>query len=244
MAPHKRKKHPRLADRDYEILDHISRYHMTTREVLHELFFNESELNAVTKVTSRLVEYQFLNGYDFHSGKKYFVFGPAGAKLFGISPKKCAQLGPQALVEKYGILQFCCATDVPREKLLVHELTEHLQTLKGKHLGAGTFYLDQQGPQLRLAQMRVDHGGPAAHVVRKCRSDLETRLALPQIAELVAHKQFMLAIITSSEQKVRDIQEALQRHTWPIFFRLEAVSDLAPLIAAQHHERLNRNEPK
>jgi hypothetical protein len=214
---------------------------MTTREVLHALFFKESELNAVTKVTSRLADYKFLNGYDFHSGKKYFVFGPAGAKLFGISPKKCGSIGPQALAQKYGALQFCCVGEVPREKLLVHELAAHLPSIKGKHLRASSFYIDTQGERPCLAQMRVDLGGPADHIVRKCRADLEQQIVLPQISELVKLDQFMMAIITTSKQKKDDIEDALLRHSWPVTFRVEAVPDLAALLASQQHQRFGES---
>ena len=36
-------KRPRLADRDYEIFEHLLRYRITTREVLHQLFFGSSD---------------------------------------------------------------------------------------------------------------------------------------------------------------------------------------------------------
>ncbi len=228
--PKKRIKHPRLVDRDYEILEHIARYRLTTREVLHRLFFTDSEVNAVTKVTSRLVENRFLNRFDLHSGKSYFVFAPNSARLLGISLKKTNALGPQALVQNYGILQFCCLSEHPRERLLVQELAQRFTDLRGKHLRAGSFYIDSQSGETRLASIRVDHGGPSAHVVRKCRGDLESIVSNKAIAGLINEQRFMFAIITANEQKVSDIQEALKRQTWPVQFRVEAVPDLGPLL--------------
>lgn len=228
--PKKRTKHPRLVDRDYEILDHIARYRLTTREVLHRLFFSDSEVNAVTKVTSRLVENRFLNRFDLHSGKSYFVFAPNSARLLGISLKKTKALGPQALVQNYGILQFCCLSEHPRERLLVQELAQRFTDLRGKHLRAGSFYIDSQSGETRLASIRVDHGGPSAHLVRKCRADLENIVSNKAIAALISEQRFMFAILTANEQKVRDIQETLKRQTWPVQFRVEAVLDLGPLL--------------
>lgn len=60
----KRTRNPRLSDRDYELFEHIMRYHLTTREVLHRLFFSDSDENAVTKVTSRLVLHGYLSRYE------------------------------------------------------------------------------------------------------------------------------------------------------------------------------------
>ncbi len=116
-------KHPRLVDRDYDILDHLRRYRLTTREVLHRLFFADCEPNAVTKVTSRLVDHGFLNRYELYTGRSYYVIGPESAKLLGISLKKCKPLGTQALPREYGILLFCCMTPTPRERLLVSDST-------------------------------------------------------------------------------------------------------------------------
>ncbi len=225
-----RRKQARLVDRDYDILEHVQRYRLTTRQVLHTLFFDDSEPNAVTKVTSRLVNGKFLNRYDLHSGKSYFVCGSAAAKIFGLSPKKCAPLGPQALFEQYAILQFCIFGKTRRERLLVREVADNLPSLQGKGLRAGSFYLDRQNDVTRLAAMRVDHGAPSAHIVRKCRAELERLIGLPTIADLVQRRQFMFAIITSTDQKVSDIQQSLRRHTWPIPFRVEAAPDLAALL--------------
>ena len=162
-------KHPRLVDRDYEILDHLRRYRMTTREVLHRLFFSDSELNAVTKVTSRLVDHGFLNRYELYSGRSYFVVGPESAKLFGLSPKKCKAIGTQALPREYGILLYCCMASTPRERLLVSELQQKIPNFTGKRSDCGHYYLDHDGENVRLAHIRVDQGGPPDHVVRKCR---------------------------------------------------------------------------
>jgi hypothetical protein len=56
MARRQRINTTRLLDRDYEILEHLMTYRVTTREVLHRQFFADSELNAVSKVTTRLTE--------------------------------------------------------------------------------------------------------------------------------------------------------------------------------------------
>ena len=50
--PRRLKKQPtRLQDRDYELLEHVLRYRVTTREILHRLFFSDSEPNAATLAT-------------------------------------------------------------------------------------------------------------------------------------------------------------------------------------------------
>lgn len=225
-------KHPRLVDRDYEILDHLRRYRLTTREILHHLFFQDSELNAVTKVTSRLVDHRFLNRYDLYSGRSYFVIGPESAKLLGVSPKKCKPLGSQALPREYGILLYCCMSDTPRERLLVSELQQRLPGFTGKRSDCGHYYLDHDGDNIRLANMRVDQGGTPDHVVRKCREDLDVQLQRATIRSLIEQDRFIIAIITSTQEKAASIQEAIQRHTWNVRFRVEPVEELAQLLTS------------
>lgn len=230
-------KHPRLVDRDYEILDHLRRYRMTTREVLHRLFFSDSELNAVTKVTSRMVDHRFLNRYELYSGRSYFVVGPESAKLLGLSPKKCKPIGTQALPREYGILLFSCMTDTPRERLLVSELHERLPNFTGKRSDCGHYYLDNDGQHIRLAHIRVDQGGPPDHVIRKCREDLEMQIRVTAIRELIEQDRFLISIITATEEKAAAIREAIERHTWNARFRVEAVEDLAQLLASASPSR-------
>jgi hypothetical protein len=230
-------KHPRLVDRDYEILDHLRRYRMTTREVLHRLFFSDSELNAVTKVTSRLVDHGFLNRYELYSGRSYFVVGPEAIKLFGLSPKKCRAIGTQALPREYGILLYCCMANTPRERLLVSELQQKVPNFTGKRSDCGHYYLDHDGETVRLAHIRVDQGGPPDHVIRKCREDLEMQLRIAAVRTLIEQDRYLVAIITATEEKAAAIREAIERHSWNVRFRVEAVEDLAQLLASGSSSR-------
>jgi hypothetical protein len=66
----------RLGERDYDILEHILKYRMTTREVLHHLFFADSKPNAVSKVTSRLTLHEYLcRREDLATNFIYFTLG-------------------------------------------------------------------------------------------------------------------------------------------------------------------------
>lgn len=221
---------PRFSDRDSDILEHVVRYRMTTREVLHKLFFSDSEPNAVTKVTSRLVRNRFLTRFDLHSGKSYYSVGPNAARIYGYTQRKCKQLGPQALVENYAILQYCMQGNTPRERLHVSELQVHLGSLTGKNLELSKFYIDTEDGIPMLACMRVEHGSDVAHTVRKCRADLEQLARHSKIHQLIQHQRFLMAIIASTQAKVEGIKTSIARQTWPIRIRVEAVPDLLPLV--------------
>jgi hypothetical protein len=222
---------PRLVDRDYEIFEHVMRYRMTTREVLQRLFFPDSELNAVTKVTSRLVEHGFLNRYELYPLRSYFTLGPKSASFLGIVYKKTRDLGPLAKAREFGTLSFCCLSERLRERLTVRELSErHPELLQGG-LDNSHYYLDNDGEITRLAYIRVDLGGSVDHILRKCRDDIAARQRIDAFDHLMNNRRFALAIVTGRKEKADKIQEAVQqRRDWPVEFRIEAVPELVELV--------------
>lgn len=224
-------KNPRLADRDYEILQHVMRYHLTTRDVLHRLFFSDSDPNAATKVTSRLILHGFLHRCELYLPKTYFIFGPNAAIIYGLSRQKIREFGPQALVREYGTLAYCCLSSQPRVRLTVSEIQKRHPELLNAKLDSSHYYLDNDGEVTRLAYIRVDHGGPPDHIVRKCKEDLQQRYAYKAFTDLIDHDRFMIAIATGTAEKAAAIHEAVKRHDWRNRFRIEVVEDLIHLIA-------------
>ncbi len=220
----------RLGERDYDIFEHLLKYRMTTREVLHKLFFDDSDPNAVTKVTSRLVRHGYLNRHTLYEPRTYFTLGIQTVSLFGISPKKTRALGTQSLPQQLGILNYCCLSETPRERLRIADVQRQYPTIIAKKVDSSSYYIDYDGKTTRLALMRVDLGGPPAHVLRKCRSDIAVRQNHPPLRELIETHRFLIAIITAHEEKKTMIEHALRRHTWPIQFRVEVVADLAHLL--------------
>jgi hypothetical protein len=218
-------------DRDYEIFEHVMRYRMTTREVLHRRFFSDSELNAVTKVTSRLADHGFLNRYELYPNRSYFTLGAKSASFLGISARKTRDLGPMAKAVEFGVLSFCCLTEEIRERLTVSELTQRHPDLLLSGVDNSHYYLDRDGDITRLAYLRVDLGGSVEHILRKCRSDLAARMAHPAFDRLVHNDRFLIALVTGREEKAVRLREATAGlNNWPLRFRVEAVPELVELV--------------
>lgn len=227
--PEPRPKSVRLVPRDSEIFEHILRYRLTTREVLHRLFFPEASPNAVTKVTSRLRDSGFLRQFDLYEKRQYFVFGPEAARLLGVGLKRTEELGVQTRPIEYATLAYCSA-EPSRERLTRGELQEHHPELLVPGIDASRYYLDREGNNTRLASIRIDCGGTTDHVVRKCRDDLDKRLEFDAFREHVANDQYMIAIITGRPEKAAAIGQALGRHEWPIRFRIAVIPELIHLV--------------
>lgn len=227
----KNPKSPRLQDRDYEILEHLLQYRLTTPEVLHKLFFQDSDRNAVTKVTSRLTQHGFIAAHPLFASNTYFGFGPDGAKLYGLAPKHAKPLGVQSLITEYGTLAYCCLGATQRQRLRVGELyVRYPQLLRGR-IDSSHYYLDHDGELTRIGYIRVDGGGTPDHVVRKCQSDIEQRLKHPPFAEVIEAGRFLIGVATFTQPKAETITRRLEQLIGPVKFRVEVAPNLVNLLA-------------
>ena len=206
------------------------RYRMTTPEVLHQHFFDDSLPNAVTKVTSRLTSHGFLLSHPLFATQTYFGLGPNGAKVMGLSPRKVGPLGPQSLLTEFGILSFCCRGPIQRERLRVCELSEYNPALLARGLDSSHYYLDTDQNTTRFGLIRVDGGGDVAHIVRRVRQDIEHREQVPAFRQLILDDRFLVAIVTLSNEKRSALEQELQKLSTPVSFRVEVVPELRPLL--------------
>ena len=236
LHPHRRAVRGKLVDRDYEILMHLSAYRVTTREVLHGLFFEDSEVNAVSKVTTRLQEGGFLASHDLGGGtnRVYFTVGPTGCVVLGIPKRRTKPVGSQALLTDLALLGFCHGSDFPgeRKRLPVSELARKVPALVRSGMDATRYVLEvEPGGARRIVFVRVDHGGDPTHLVRRLTADAEKRRAVPELKTLMDADQFRFAVVTGHPAKVVAIRDRLARRRWPVKLRVEAVPTILPLLA-------------
>ncbi len=222
-----------LTERDEAIVGHVHRYRLSTPEVLHRLFFEDSERNAVTKVTTRLTELEFLQNHPLFGPNRYFTLGCQGAKAFGLTQKKVGALGPQALYRDFGALGFFCLSDTPRKKLTVSDLAcePKLAPILASKIDNSHYYWDVNDGLERLGYLWVEGGGPVEHIVRKVQQDIiAPRISLPLLANYIQTQQFVVAIVTCTEAKRASIATSLKQIHTPAYFRVEVVSDLIHLL--------------
>ena len=81
-----------------------------------------------------------------------------------------------------------------------------------------------------LALMRVDLGGSADHVVRKCRADERRRMEDPRWRELIDAGRFRIVILTTTDEKAEAIRQSLARDPRKIRFTTVVIEDLIPLL--------------
>lgn len=235
MARRKRINTNRLLDRDYEILEHLMTYRITTREVLHRQFFADAELNAVSKVTTRLAKSEHLTRHEILGNLVFFTLGKRGAKLFG-APARCVEKpGIQTLYTQWGILGYCFGEKPQRTRLRVATLLEKHPALLKKGVDPSQYVVDASTTPSLLSYVRIDGGGQNDHVLRKIDADIKCRLEIPLFASLMQSGRFQIACVTFTEEKQKELERRIPAQNFPCAVTVEVVpilSDLLPVLRA------------
>ena len=223
----------RLTGRDHKILDHVMRYRLTTIEVLGRAVLPGLSPNAVLKVVNRLCRTGYLEKYTLLHPVKYFVLGDASVNSFGVDASRSNALGPQSLPMEYAVLLYAVLGSRQRRRLTPAEVQAKCPWL-GTPLANAPHCIDEQGV---LELVRVDLGGPADHVARKCFADLGERSRLRDFLTMVARHEFRLVVITATKQKAAAVRQALDRHGLPndLLLHFSVLPQLLSLTAIRTH---------
>lgn len=223
---------PQLSPRDWAILKHVQRDHLTIYPVLNECFFHGQGPTAALKVAHRLCRAGFLRRAGLLRRQVCFVLTPHTAKLLGASTKRASFPGPQSLPIDFALLLYTSAAYALRKRLTRSELLGSYPWMTPA-LAALPHCLDQsQAASPCLELVRVDLGGKADHVARKCRADIGCRQTHDDFRKLLRAGQFRLVVITTTESKRDLIRQALDRHDWPreLAIHLVALPSLASFL--------------
>ena len=220
-------------ERDDAILEHLKRYHLTTPEVLHRLFFGTAGLNAVRKVTSRLTREGKIRPYQLFEQRKYFTLTPREAVRLGEHRSIARRFEYQGLVNALGVLSFCVETGT--QKFTPKEFAEQFPELVIPGVRSGNYYIDieetEAGKKSRMGFMLVDYGTSEETILKKVRKIISRGYTRPAFTRLIQRGNFVIAIIAPTKGKVEGIKAALSAEAPnPVRYRLEAVEELENLL--------------
>lgn len=220
--------------RDRGILAHVARHRLTTVAVLRQALFPDLSQTAVTKIVSRLCRNHYLGKFTLHHPLRYYVLGDAGVKLLGLGTHRSDALGPQALPLEYAALLYAMLGKQPRTRLTRGELLERFPWFPERWADACHCH-DEAGNVLEL--LRVDFGGTADHVARKCVRDIHLRSQTHDFLKLLSSGRFRLVLITATPEKGAALRLALDRHDWPrgLLLHLSVIPELLMLQARSNH---------
>lgn len=234
MEPYKPETGFRVTARQRQIIEHVSRYRLTTLEVLGSAVFPGMSRNALSKAAGRLCELKMLAKYPLLHPTNYFVLGQLGVHLLGAGEHRAAPLGPQSLPIEFAVLLYATGGQQARIRLTQVELLARCPWLPPS-LAKAPHCLDQLSEVLEL--VRVDLGGPADYVARKCAADLASRRRIAEFLPFTAQQRFRLVVITATAEKSLALRQSLERHDWPtgLLMHLSIVPRLLTFIARKSH---------
>ena len=221
----------RLTTRDRDIIEHVVQYRISTNEVIQRLFFDGAHATSVTRATSRLCSTGWLAGFPLVYPTKYFVPGKLAASAYGLPLARTYPLGPQSLPTEFAVLEYAAANAPYVLRLTDEQVQSRLPWYEGEWLHAPHCQRESNDKQ-SLELVRVDLGGPADHIARKCKRDIGLRQKAVEFTQLLSSQNFSVAIVTGSTQKAAAIQSALTHHHWPenLTFRIAVFVSLIPLL--------------
>ncbi len=233
MKP-KTEKHGRgPGDRDRLILEHVARYRLTTITAIQRVVLPGISRTAADKITNRLVRAGLLQKHHLLYPMKYIMLSEVSVRNLGLGAHRARPLGSQSLPQDFALLAFATLGPQQHLRLNAAEVKKRCPWLP-LALTIAPHCIDQANV---LELVRVDLGGSADHVARKCAADLTERSRIREFLSVVAAGQFRLVVITSTQGKVEAIQRALNHHLWPsgLLIHFAVVPQLLSLGAKAKH---------
>jgi len=219
-------------ERDGRVIEHVARFRLSTCAVLRRSVLAGLSRNAAGKLLNRLCRAGQLRKHPLLHPTPYYVLGEAGAKSLGLTSQRTLPLGPQSLPLEYAVLIYAACGQPPRTRLTRREVRQLCSWLPVS-LAAAPHCRDALGG---LELVRVDLGGPAAHVARKCAADVNQRRRFREFTALAAAGRFRLVVVTATKEKAAALRQSLDQHDWPSGLRIHfsVVPDLLSLTARTH----------
>jgi hypothetical protein len=198
-----------MTTRDEAILGHIGLYRLTLRATLERLFFGGGR-DACDNVLRRLAAEGRLRPVSGLPGRvSYYQLTAAEAGRRGLPANRAATLRPQALQLHLAVLWFCCMTPSPRVRLEPAEL----RTLEPAiPFWPQLAHCVEGGAFPRV--YRVEVLGPRARtgdLIARTRRRLAQALAVPELAPLVRHGRYAVAVLTGEDARRPAVEAALER---------------------------------
>lgn len=222
---------PRLNTLERRIVEQVIRDHLATNDSIHHRFLADRHRSTVTRITSRLCNSGWLAETLLIYPRKYFLPGPLAVSAYGIPQQRQNPLGPQSLPTEYALLEYTGANAPDVTRVTPEELQPRYPWYRREDATTPhCLRVIENRPMLEL--IRIDLGGPADLVARKCRDAVLSRKVSVEFEKLVLSRGFSIVIITATSSKAKAIEASLTHHIWPdgLVFRINAFPSLIPLI--------------
>lgn len=221
----------RLSAIEGNIVEQVVLDHLATNDSIHRRFFATCHRSTVTRTTSRLCDSGWLAEAMLIYPRKYFLPGPLAVSAYGIPQQRQNPLGPQSLPTEYALLEYTGANAADVTRVTPDGLKSRFPWYRPEDMAA-PHCMRTTHEQRMLELVRVDLGGPADLVARKCRDAIQARRSAAEFEKLMQSRRFSIVIITATSSKAIAIEAALANHIWPdgLVFRINAFPSLISIL--------------
>ena len=226
----------------------MSRYQLTTPEVLRRLFFPQDP--EALKTPMKTLRGRYLATEPLFPGAPkealYYHLTPKAQGILKLPEKFGKPIPMDRRVHLYAVLLFCTGGKEPRPLFTLEEFRRVFPTVSFEVSGAGRFYsrsyfldVDEAGER-RLGRILVDEGAKAEGLLEKCGKAFEA--AEIELPLFVAERRFSLAVVTPAPDKRRGLERELRRNPVgpplePIRVTVSVIPELAHLQMAKESTR-------
>jgi len=204
-----------LPERARQLIEDIRRYGLLTADTARQLRWPDLSPDAARKVLSRAAEDGWLARHPLADQEPYFVLGGRTVAALGVR-RPTTPLGPQALVEHYGVLLACASRrcDVFTEG----EFRSRFPDLTQPGYSAKNFFPDASAGPVRLGLFVIDHDKLSSRLVVKVRRRVGGLLATdrPALRRLVLDGHLAVHVVTATEGKRANLAAAFARKQQPL----------------------------
>ena len=211
--------------RDNRIVVHVFRNFITTHTVVHKLFFKGLSRDTSRKVLRRLVQRDILIQYPLFGNVAYYRLGQYAIARWNFPRNRSSKLGAQRLPYELGTLAFSSMGDVPRKRLLRHELLAKHPWFPTK-LMQWAYFVDGD----KLLTVRVEISGRPAKTIKKFAEQIYQYSSHPEFRTLIESSKFRLLVVTATEAQEHALQVESVEQAFPIELQTAHYPELVKFI--------------
>jgi len=217
-----------MKTRDDNILEHIGRYHLSTRAVIEHLYFEDKTCDHVIQ---RLLEERRIQSFPgLPGGLSYYQLTLSEARRRGVPQHRTQPHHASSLREALAVLWFCCMSGKKRKRIERRQLTK----LFGRGKGFGHPHCAEE-TETESVIYRIYAPGPNSrndYRIRTLHEECKIALAHPRLAEWVMAEAFRFALIVETPGRHQTMKELVElKGPWPVRIHLELVPDVGELAA-------------
>jgi hypothetical protein len=214
------------------IIDHVVRYRVTTLALL-SLFFPRESPDALRMLLTRLDAAGWLRKFPMGSREYYYILGPRALRNLEVpgnrAHRKAQGFSQPGLVNHLAIGYLCAGHGLLR--LRPDEFVEFCPDHHRPGLPSTNYLLRVDGSDPVLYWAIVDTATPVKEFPRKVGKAVATRFQIPAFQSRILSSEFAVVVITGTEAKARQIEDALSdRRTQFSNAGVLVVPEIEPLL--------------